>query len=157
MIPNLSNEVKERLDLATPAILFFALPVNQQIEMLPTLKNEQKYDFPDGDLLTNNALEILINAYAACLNMLVLWLMVMVDETVDQDVRNLESLIGDLLSTAQTIVEYRFEGIGNASSLNSPEWKKLRQLSEMVQQQLQIEVEVDTTFISSFMNYWLHV
>jgi len=50
MVIDLSHEARERLDLATPAICFFALTIKQQIEILPILNQEEKYDFPDGDL-----------------------------------------------------------------------------------------------------------
>lgn len=39
----------------------------EQIAVLPILE-ERKYDFPDGDLITSNPLEILVSGYKACLN-----------------------------------------------------------------------------------------
>jgi len=153
---SLSREVKERLDLAAPAIVFFALSTNSQINVLPALEKEQKYDFSQGDLLTDNALEVLITAYDDCLNNLLNWLIVMADESRSQDVEILNNLIEDLSNTAHTIVEYRFKAIGNVDSLKSPEWSKLRRLSQAVQQQLQIQLEVNTAAISSYIDYWLH-
>jgi|GEM_PF-2783498 len=158
MTSNFSKEVKEYVNLATPAISFFALPANKQIEMLPTLKKKQKYDFPDGDWITDNALEVLIFSYKACLNRLFIRLMVMLDEDESEHlgVENSEGLVEELLDTTFTIIEDRLKEIGNANSLNSHEWRELRQLSQMLQQQLQIELEVDSAVISNFMDDWLH-
>ncbi|MBD1842016.1 hypothetical protein H6F89_01035 [Cyanobacteria bacterium FACHB-63] len=148
--------MKKRLNLATPAIAFFAVPANQQIELLPFLESKHKYDFPDGDLYTDNALEVLLAAYQACLNMLLNWLITMLDESENQELENLEILIENLFGAAQTISEYRFQEIGNVESLDTSEWCELRHFSEMLQQRLHIELEVNTAILSSFMDYWLH-
>lgn len=93
MALSLSQEVKDRLDLMAPAIVFFALPMSQQINMLPTLRKEQKYDFSQGDLITSNALEVLLTAYANCLNNLLNGIVVMVDELRNQEIEILNDLI----------------------------------------------------------------
>ncbi len=156
MALSLSQEVKDHLDLVAPAMVFFALPASQQIDVLPTLAKEQKYDFSQGDLFTSNPLEVLLTAYTNCLNNLLNWLVVMADEPRSQEAEILNSLIEDLLNTAHTIVDDCFEEIGNVDSLESPEWSKLRRLSQAVQQQLQIRLELNTAAINSFISYWLH-
>jgi hypothetical protein len=153
---DLSEEVKKRLDLATPAIVFFALPANQQIEVLPTLAKEQKYDTSQADLVTSNPLEVLIASYEACLNNLLIWLMVMLDDSEESDVENLINLVEALLSAAHKIYEDRFAEIGNVDSLEAPEWSELRRLSQILQQQLQIKLEISTTVINSFNAFWIH-
>ncbi|MEM7712539.1 MAG: hypothetical protein AAF349_03005, partial [Cyanobacteria bacterium P01_A01_bin.68] len=65
-------------------IVFFGLPEKQQIEILPVLGEEKKYDFPGGDLITDNALEILVNDYNASLNSILIRL----DEPIDDGINN---------------------------------------------------------------------
>jgi hypothetical protein len=154
---NLSREVKECLNLMMPAIVFFALPTYQQIEILPVLERVKKFDFPEGDLLTDNTLEVLVTVYETCLNQLLIRLTTTLEQSKSQDIENLESLVEELLTRAHLIVEYRFEEIGNVYSLDSSEWVQLRQLSEVVQQQLQIELQVNTKIIRDFIDAWLHV
>ncbi|MBD2074746.1 hypothetical protein H6F86_12770 [Phormidium sp. FACHB-592] len=156
MTLSLSKEVKERLDLVSPAIVFFALPASQQIDVLPTLEKKQKYDFSQGDLLTGNPLEVLLAAYEDCLNGLLNWLMVMTDESRSQDAEIVNSLIEELLNTVHTIVDKHSEEVVHVDNLQSPEWSKLRQLSHVVQQHLQIQLEANTAAISQFIAYWLH-
>ena len=157
MMYNLSREVKECLNLMMPAIVFFALPTYQQIEILPVLERVKKFDFPEGDLLTDNTLEVLVTVYETCLNQLLIRLTTTLEQSKSQDIENLESLVEELLTRAHLIVEYRFEEIGNVYSLDSSEWVQLRQLSEVVQQQLQIELQVNTKIIRDFIDAWLHV
>lgn len=150
-----TQEVQEQFDRLVPVIAFFSLPVNQQIKVLPVLEKEQKYDFPDGDVVTSNALEVLIAAYHTGLNSFYIRLIIMLDECRNQELENLESLTETLLTTAYTIEEH-FEEIGNIESLEADMWNELQRLSQMLQQQLEIELEVDTTVLTNFIHAWIH-
>ena len=44
-------------------ICFFALDTRQQINLIPSLNIETKFDFHDGDLVTDKALLVLANQY----------------------------------------------------------------------------------------------
>ncbi|AFY55487.1 hypothetical protein Riv7116_3006 [Rivularia sp. PCC 7116] len=50
------NEVNNIIVSKSVIIVFFGLPEKRQVEILPMLEKEKKYDFPDGDLITDNAL-----------------------------------------------------------------------------------------------------
>lgn len=58
----LSEELNQQLEIAAPLIVFFGLSEQKQIAVLPVLE-ERRYDFPEGDWLTSNALEILVMGY----------------------------------------------------------------------------------------------
>jgi hypothetical protein len=60
----LSKEVNQKLEVTAPLIAFFGMPIKEQIAVLPVLE-ERLYDFPDGDWITSNALEVLVHAYNA--------------------------------------------------------------------------------------------
>ena len=62
------DEINNVIASKAVIIVFFGLPEKQQIEILPVLGKVKKYDFPDGDLITDNALEILVNDYNTSLN-----------------------------------------------------------------------------------------
>lgn len=79
IVLQLSEELNQQLALAAPLIAFFGQPQSEQIALLPTLE-PRKYDFPEGDLLTSNALEVLVNAYQARLNSISIQLMIMQDQ-----------------------------------------------------------------------------
>ncbi|KAM3099677.1 hypothetical protein ACKFKG_02825 [Phormidesmis sp. 146-35] len=59
------SKLNENLQMLTA---FFGLSVEQQKVTLPVLHVEELFDFPDGDWRTDEAMEVLVMAYAACLN-----------------------------------------------------------------------------------------
>ena len=78
------DEINNVIASKAVIIVFFGLPEKQQIEILAVLGKEKKYDFPDGDLITDNALEILVNDYNASLNSILIRL----DEPIDDGINN---------------------------------------------------------------------
>jgi hypothetical protein len=150
----LSEEVKQQLEVIAPLITFFGLSEEAQIAVLPVLE-ERKYDFPEGDLITSNSLEILVSGYKARLNSILIRLMMMQDESVNKDIEDLVDLVEKLLDTTHKIEEH-FEVIDNTNSLRSAEWRRLRQFSAAVQQKLGIQLMVNSKMIKNCMEYWLH-
>lgn len=151
----LSEEVNQQLEVAAPLIVFFGLSAKEQIAVLPVLE-ERKYGFPEGDLITSNALEVLMSGYAACLNSVLIRLMIMQDESVNRSIEDLVDLVEKLLEITHRIEAEHFEVIGNAKSFGTTEWKSLRQLSSAVQRKLEIQLVVNTRIVKNCVEYWLH-
>ncbi len=150
-----SEEIDQQLEMTAPLIVFFGLPEKEQIEVLPVLE-ESKYDFPEEDLITSSALEVLVNAYKAYLNSISIRLMIMQDESGNKSVEDLVDLVERLLEITHKIVEEHCGVIGNVDSLGAAEWKSLRQLSSAVQRKLDIQLVVNTKIIENCVEYWLH-
>jgi hypothetical protein len=152
----LGQEANQQFELAAPIIIFFGLTEKEQLAVIPVLNEKKKYDFPQGDLITSNALEILISGYQVYLNVILLNLITMLDESDNENIKNLVGLVEQLLETTRKILEGNFEPIGNASSLGAFEWDNLRQFSSAVQRELKIQLEVNTKIMKSCVEYWLH-
>jgi hypothetical protein len=151
----LSEEVNQQLEVTAPLIVFFGLPEKEQIALLPML-GEKKYDFPEGDLITSDAFEILMSGYKAGLNSILIRLMIMQDELGNRSIEDLIDLVERLLEIIHNIVEEHFEEIDNANSSETAEWKNLRQLSSAVQQKLAIQLVVNAKIMENCVEYWLH-
>lgn len=149
-----NEEVDQQLEVTAPLIVFFGLPEKEQIAVLPVLE-ESKYDFPEGDLITSSALEVLVSGYKACLNSILIRLTIMQDESGNRN-EDLVDLVERLLEITHKIAEEHFEVIDNADSLGSAAWKSLRQLSSIVQRKLDIQLEVNTKIMENCVEYWLH-
>lgn len=172
MLP-LSEELNQQLALTAPLITFFGQPQSEQIALLPALE-PRKYDFPEGDLLTSNALEVLVNAYQARLNSISIRLMIMQDQAgtsgsgsgdqgnrhIDALVDSLADLVDRLLDIVHAILEQdwadRFEVIGTVNPLEMAEWESLRQLSFVLQQALAIPVVLNAELVQDCVDDWLH-
>jgi len=152
----LSKEVEQNLKRAMPLIVFFGLPHESQMLLLPTLQVERKYDFPDGDLITSNALEVLTNGYKACLNSLAIRLMVILEESGGADLEPLANLVDQLLATNCQISEEPFTAATYQDFSNAPEWENLRQLSLSLQRMLNIYLEIDQSTMEQAIDFWLH-
>ena len=145
-----SKQVNDILASKAVIITFFALP-EEQIELIPVLE-EKKYDFPDGDLITNDALEILINDYNASLNSIMLRL----DEPDNDTMKTLFQVFEELFSVTNFLMNFYDDDIDNSTILKLPEWSKLRELSLVLQNTLNIHSEVNTDIIINCIEYWLH-
>jgi hypothetical protein len=153
----LSEELKGQINNCAPLIVFFGWLAKEQVETLPVLEKEMKYDFPEGDLVTNNALEVLTNSYGAYHNSIHIRFISLLDESANKDIQDLESLFDLLLSTSYEIAETSFDGnIENIDILQSPEWEKLRQLSREVQHKLNIQSTVNSETLKGLVNARLH-
>lgn len=151
----LSDEVNQQLEVTAPLITFFGMPEKEQIAVLPVLE-ERKYDFPEGDLITSNALEVLMSGYKACLNPLLIRLMIVQDESGNRNIEDLVDLVERLLEITHKIEAEHFEVIDDANSFETAEWKSLRQLSSAVQRKLEIQLVVNTRIVENCVEYWLH-
>lgn len=159
----LSEEVNQKLEVTAPLIAFFVMPIEEQIAVLPVLE-ERLYDFPDGDWITSNALEVLVHAYNACLNSISIRFMTlhhMQDELGNKSIKdlvneNLVDLVEQLVSITHKIVDEPFEVADNANIVRTIEWKNLCQLSSAVQRKLEIQLVVNTEIVKNCVEYWLH-
>jgi hypothetical protein len=153
----LSKKLEQQIEDCSPLIVFFGWPAKEQLENLPILEKETKYDFPEGDLVTRNSLEVLICSYAAYHNSIHIKFIIMLDESSDKNIQDLESLFDLLLETTYKIWETSFDdNIENINILQSSEWEKLRQLSRAVQQKLNIQSTVNSEILEGFVNARLH-
>ncbi|MGB6297458.1 MAG: hypothetical protein WBF90_14915 [Rivularia sp. (in: cyanobacteria)] len=148
----LSEEVKDILVSKATLITFFGLPKEQQIQILPVLEEEKKYDFPDGDLITDDALEVLLNDYNASLNSIILRL----DEPDNDTSQILFQVIEELFCVTNFLIDRYDDNIDNLTIFKLPEWSKLRELSSIVQKMLNIHSEVNINILRSCIEYWLH-
>lgn len=150
-----SEEVNQQLKVAAPLIVLFGLPEKEQIAVLPVLE-KRKYDFPEGDLITSNALEVLMSGYKACLDSLLTRLMIVQDEPVNRNIEDLVDLVERLLEITHKIESQHFEVIDDTNSFGTAEWKSLRQLSSAVQQKLGIQLVINTKIVENCVKCWLH-
>jgi hypothetical protein len=159
----LGEEVNQKLEVTAPLIAFFGMPVKEQITVLPVLE-ERLYDFPDGDWITSNALEVLVHAYNARLNSISIrftTIQHMQDELGNKSIKNLVDedlvdLVDQLVSITHKITEEPFEVIDNADIVRTIEWKSLHQLSSTVQRRLEIQLIVNTETVKNCVEHWLH-
>jgi len=152
----LSEEVNDILASKASIIKFFGLSEKQQAELLPVLEEEKKYDFPDGDLTTDNALEILVNDYNASLNSILIRLDEPIYDGINHKVKELFQAFDTSFDLTGFIDKKITENISNESIFKLPEWSQLRELSLIVQKTLNIESEVNTNILKSYIEYWLH-
>lgn len=151
----LSEEFNERLELVIPFFTFFSLPEKEQIDLLPTLK-ETIYDFPDGDWITNNPLEVLIFGYQAHLNSLLIRLMILQDESKDKMIDDLVDLVEETLDMTIEISEKYFKIKSNDILVKTAEYKNICKLSSICRKKLNIEMFITKNIVQDCINYWPH-
>ena len=151
----LSEEANQKLKSLVPMIAFFGMPEKEQAMIIPVLE-KRKYDFPEGDLVTSNTLEVLINGYKADLNSMSIQLVIIQDGSGNEDIKYLANLIGQLLELINRILEEDFEIIDDVNNPEDFEWVTLRQLSLAIQRKLGIGMVVNTKVINNYMERWTH-
>ena len=150
------NEVaNNKLKALAPIIVFFGMSKNEQMIILPILE-ERKYDFPEGDLVTSNTLEILMNGCRADLNFILIRLMIIQDGSGNENIKDIANLIEQFLELIDRILEENFEIVDDINKLGDFEWVILRQLSLAIQRKLEIEMVVNTKTINNYVEYWTH-
>ncbi|MDX2273140.1 MAG: hypothetical protein NW237_14485 [Cyanobacteriota bacterium] len=150
--------------MAEMLMIFFGLSAPAQQAMLPKLAIAQKFDFPEGDLLSANALEILLNSYKACLNTIAIHFLIQMDELEKQGQQ--DALLLELTDIVdQTLYEIsQREGSfaleedahQSTSSLDHPAWDPLRKWSLTLKNHLHLEREITPPMVKSCLTYWLH-
>ena len=143
------EDINQTLEDTAPLIVFFGLSEKEQVSALPILE-ERKYNFPAGDLITNNALEILVSAYEAQSNSIVILLRILQDGSDNEIVGDLFELFEKLLDTTHEIVNKDIEEV------NESEWGSLRQLSLIIQKKLKIQLAINVEIVRNYIEYWLH-
>lgn len=155
----LNELLTQKLEIAETLVVFFGLPEQEQIVLLPVLE-ERKYNFPDGDLATVNALEVLVKGYHACLNAILNQLLIVqYDQPIEDDPA--VDLVEQLWHITHKIAEEYFEGVDfeegdHVNSFEGIEWESLRQLSSTIERKLGIQVIVNSTILDNCIEYWLH-
>lgn len=143
------EDINQTLKDTAPLIVFFGLSEKERVSVLPILE-ERKYNFPDGDLITNNALEILVSAYEAQSNSIVILLRILQDDSDNEIVGDLFELFEKLLDTTHEIVNKDIE------EAKKSEWESLRQLSLIIQKKLKIQLAINVEIVRNYVEYWLH-
>lgn len=150
----LNELLTQKLEIAETLVVFFWLPEQEQIVLLPVLE-ERKYNFPDGDLETVNALEVLVNGYHACLNAILKQLLIVqYNQPIEDD--PVVDLVEQLWHITHPIVEEYFEEVDNVNCSEGAKWESLRQLSSTIERKLGIQVIVNSTILENCIDYWLH-
>ncbi|MEL6553647.1 MAG: hypothetical protein AAFQ63_09345 [Cyanobacteria bacterium J06621_11] len=165
----ISTEGKAVLNIAVsskiPLIAFFSLSKEEQLDILPILSEEKKYDFPDGDYLSSSALAILLNAYeSSCLNSISLNLMWMIDTNdanKKEQYRQVDALISELHSLVNQACNAEFDW--NDSSIevqahihNLPQVERIRELSNAVMTAIGVEVQLTKSIMQACIDSYIH-
>ncbi|MFB2923589.1 hypothetical protein [Aerosakkonema funiforme] len=158
MDSQLEQEIYSLLNQSVPLIKFFGLPVELQIKALPVLEKQRRYDFPNGDLLADRALHVLLAHYHTYLSSILIRYPFNLDEKVDENLDGLIVTIEDIFGEADKILDLfcEFEDDSTLQSLDSPEWYTIRQLSQVLVGKLQIDLEVNKEIMGSFLDSRLH-
>lgn len=151
---NPEESLKQNIESISPLVTFFSLSNQEQTSLIPALEIS-KYDFPDGDLLTNNPLEILINGYQAFLNSICIQLIILEDEEEFKN-NELVSLVEKLLKITSQIANKDFNVIGNPTLIESSEWEILTQFSSALKQKLEVQTIITPKIVQNSIEYWLH-
>lgn len=141
-------EPSESLQMLTA---FFGFSVEQQKVNLPVLQVEKLFDFSDGDWRTDEAIEVLMMAYAACLNSFSNTLLIQ----DGNDNETLENLIEELSIAIQSI-ELGQRKVDIDRRLKSPEFETLRYLSRILGKRLQMKMSVSKDTINSLISFYVH-
>jgi hypothetical protein len=142
------SESSENLQMLTA---FFGLSVEQQKTALPVMQSERQYDFPDGDWRTTEAIEVLILAYAACLNSFSNTLLI---QNSNED-ESLENLIEELSIAIQSI-ELDECKVDIDRKHQSPKFEILRRLSRILSKRLQVKIPVSQNMLNSLISFYVH-
>ena len=141
---------------AEPIVAFFAMPAALQVEIIPSVE-EKKYDFPDGDLISSNALEILLCIYLSMLNSISLKMLVIQEEVViEQGVQGTYGLLTLLCELTNLIFDDYFEILLCSDRLESIEWDTLRHLSSLLQQKSGLHTTTSRRTLEEMIESWVH-
>ncbi len=133
-------------------ICFFALNPQEQIEILPTLDKETKFDFYDGDWITDKSLSVLVNQYMDMINSLSTKLLFL---DLEEKLIILNTAIWDIYSWIDT-QDWDNQDFWEKESLLQPEWQFIRILSRFIKQYLQIEITVTQACLEKILISCLH-
>ena len=133
-------------------ICFFALNPQEQIEILPSLEKETKFDFSDGDWITDKSLSVLVNLYMDMINCLSIRLMIL---DLEEQLIILDSTLSDIFNWID-IQEWDNEDFWKKESLWQSEWQFIRKLSRFIKQYLQIKTTVTQACLEKIITDCLH-
>ncbi|MEM9272571.1 MAG: hypothetical protein AAGA80_06350 [Cyanobacteria bacterium P01_F01_bin.143] len=133
-------------------ICFFSLNPEQQIKLLPNLKEQTLFDFSDGDLRTDKTLLVLASEYMDMINSVCLRIMVL---DLEDRLIILESAMRDIWSWIDC-QDWENEEFWEGESLLTSEWQFVRQLSGFIKQYLNIETTVTKNCLKQIIAHCLH-
>ena len=140
---------------AEPIVAFFAMPAALQVEIIPSVE-KKKYDFPDGDLISSNALEILLCIYLSVLSSISLEMLVIQEEVIEQSVQGTYGLLALLCELTNLIFDDYFEILLCTDCLESIEWDTLRHLSSLLQQKSGLHTTTSRRTLEEMIESWVH-
>jgi hypothetical protein len=142
-MPLHNRDFNKCLTNAEALINYFSLLSSQQIEVLPLLDEKRCYDFPDGDLKSDNALLILAIYYQSYLNKLLLHL----DDNLNPELENLMSEIYWVID-----VMCNHQDFFDRDRLETDGWGLIRRLSLLLKQMLSIKSKVTQNSLLVYLN-----
>jgi Ankyrin repeats (many copies) len=153
-------EIEQRIHNSDPPlsilINFFALLQLQQSVIMPQLTTVTKFDFREGDVVTNSSLDVLGCGYEQLLRNLV-WL-------IEDELRYSQPIFRVICHAAHNICHFIYMTCENSKgdnyfeddALSSNLFSVIRYLSRFIRSYLDIERSISTSDLQMSIDYYLH-
>jgi ankyrin repeat protein len=153
-------EIDRRIHNSDPPlsilINFFALPQLQQSAIMPRLTTVTKFDFRDGDVVTNSSLDVLACGYEQLLRSLT-W-------SIEDELRYSQPIFRAICHAASNICHFIYMTCENSKgdnyfeddALSSNLFSVIRYLSRFIRSCLDIERSISTSELQMSIDYYLH-
>jgi Ankyrin repeats (3 copies) len=137
-------------------INFFALPQLQQSAIMPQLTNTNKFDFRDGDVVTDSSLDVLGCGYEQLLRSLV-W-------SIEDDLGYSQPIFRDICYAANNICNFIYMTCENSKgdnyfeddALSSDLFSAIRYLSRFIRSCFNVELSISTSDLQMSIDRYLH-
>lgn len=138
-------------------INFFVLPQLQQSAISPQLDTVAKFDFRDGDVLTNSTLDVFGCGYEQLLRNLEWW--------IENEIGYSQPIFRAISHAALNICNFIYVNCENSKSdtyfennaLSSDLFSVIRYLSRFIQSHLDIKQHISTYDLKKSIDYYLHL
>ncbi len=153
-------EIDRRVHTSDPSlsilINFFALPQLQQLAIMPQLTTVTKFDFRDGDVVTDSSLDILTCGYEQLLRNL-LW-------SIEDELGYSQPIFRSICLAARNICHFLYMTCENSKgdnyfeddALSSDLFSAIRYLSRLIRSCLNIERSIFTSDLQMSIGHYLH-
>jgi hypothetical protein len=154
-------EIKQRIYNSTPPlsilINFFALPQLQQSAIMPQLTTVAKFDFRDGDVVTDSSLDILGCGYEQLLRSLI-W-------SIEDELKYSQPIFRSICHGGHNICHLIHMTCDNSKgdryfeddALSSELFSVIRYLSRFIRSSLDIEHSISKSDLQMSIDYYLHL
>ncbi len=153
-------EIEQRIHNSAPPlsilINFFALPQLQQLAIMPQLTTVTKFDFRDGDVVTDSSLDVLACGYEQLLRSLA-W-------SIEYDLEYSQPIFRYICHAARNICHFIYMICENSKGDNyfeddallSDLFSAIRYLSRLIRSCLDIERSISTSDLQMSIDHYLH-